>query len=303
MLSRIAESLFWIGRYVERAGNLARALEVHLDLGVEGELAAFSAELCRAMGSPLSSQPTSEEVWSALGLDPTSPYSMVSSVTSCRESARRAREVLAVSTWEVINRSYHRVSSGRLIAMRPVLACRDVRDFCAMTVGTLEETMTRDQAWHFLVTGRDIERVDMTARVLSTVAATPARSTPHHQLLRACAAQQAYLTTRGADDTMGGAVDFLLRDRLSPRSVVHCLTEACASLAALEPSTPRTGFEDDAQRLLGRACSRIEYLAPKAVMDELPAVTHQLQEACRDATVALTRRYFEGALVSQWRGR
>lgn len=306
MLSRIAESLFWIGRYVERASGVARVLEVNLDLGgdrASGGAHPFGIELCRALGAGLSADPSPEEVWSVLGLDPASSLSMVASLTNCRESARRAREVLSVSTWEVINRSYHRVGSGRLAALRPALACRDVHDFCAMIIGTLDETMTRDQAWHFLVAGRNIERVDMTARILSATTAVPLRATSHQLLLRACSAQQAFVTTRGRDDTVAAATDFLLRDRLFPRSVVHCLTEARDELAALDPNPLRTGFEDGAQRLLGRASATVEYLEPGDAMADLAGVTSRLQDVCRRATQALTSRYFEGALISQWRER
>lgn len=306
MLSRIAESMFWIGRYVERASDVARVLEVNLDLGSDRSSAGahpFGVELCHALGAGLSSTPTPDEVWSVLGMDPNSPLSMVSSLTLCRESARRAREVLSVPTWEVINRSYHRVTSGRLATIRPALACRDVHDFCAMIIGTLDETMTRDQAWHFLIAGRSIERIDMTARILSATTAVPSRATSHQLLLRACSAQQAFVTTRGRDDSLAAATDFLLRDRLFPRSVVHCLGEAREALAALDPNPRRTGFEDDAQRLLGRASSNIEYLEPTEAVADLAGVTHRLRDVCRRATHALNTRYFEGALVSQWRER
>ncbi|MFT8395681.1 alpha-E domain-containing protein [Propionibacterium sp.] len=306
MLSRIAESLFWIGRYVERASDQARVLEVHLDLGAGAGGATglnFGATLCKAMGAPPDACETYQKVWDTLGLNPDSALSIVSTFANCRESARRCREILSTSTWEAINRAWRTIQFGNLDQMRPPEACRVVRDFSSMIVGTLSDTMPRDQAWYFLAAGRFIERVDMTSRILYATVVAPARPATHHVLLRACGAQQAYVVSRGQEDSLSAAVDFLMRDRLFPRSVVHSLTSAQDSLAALDPTVLRTGFEDDAQRLLGRACATVEYSASQDPMADLGGRTARLLDVCRQATQALTTRYFEGALVPQWNER
>lgn len=306
MLSRIAESLFWIGRYVERASDQARVLEVHLDLGAAAtgpKGLNFGASLCQAMGADSEECQSFEDVWYTLGLNPDSPLSIVTTFANCRESARRCREILSTSTWEAINRSWRTIQFGGLSQMRPSEACREVRDFSSMIVGTLSDTMTRDQAWYFLAAGRYIERVDMTSRILYATVVAPGRAATHHVVLRACGAQQAYVVTRGREDSLAAAVDFLMRDRLFPRSVVHCLTRAQESLAALDPTVLRTGFEDDAQRLLGRSCANVEYDTDRDVLATLGTSTSRLLDVCKQATQALTTRYFEGALVPQWNER
>ncbi|SER81893.1 Uncharacterized conserved protein, Alpha-E superfamily [Propionibacterium cyclohexanicum] len=306
MLSRIAESLFWIGRYVERASDQARVLEVHLDLGSTAtgpHGMNFGSSLCRAMGAQPLDCLTFEDVWETLGLNPKSPLSIVTTFANCRESARRCREILSTSTWEAINRSWRVIQFGGLDHLRPAEACREVRDFTSMIVGTLSDTMTRDQAWYFLAAGRYIERTDMTSRILYATVVAPPRPATHNVVLRACGAQQAFVVTRGREDTLAAAVDFLMRDRLFPRSVVHCLGRAQESLAALDPTVLRSGFEDDAQRLLGRACANVEYDAEHDVMATLGATTTRLTDVCKQATQALTTRYFEGALAPEWKER
>jgi uncharacterized alpha-E superfamily protein len=98
-------------------------------------------------------------------------------------------------------------------------------------------------------------------------------------------------------------VDFLLRDRLCPRSIVFCLDEARESLSALDPTTLRSGFEDDAQRLLGQMSARIEFMQPNEALEQLGELTQLIQETSAVATQALSQRYFEGALSSTWHAK
>ncbi|HIW90246.1 MAG TPA: alpha-E domain-containing protein [Candidatus Corynebacterium avicola] len=303
MLSRIAESLFWIGRYIERADDQARVLTMYAEHTTDADSSTFSADLCHAMGAPAEDGQGSDEAWSRLGTDPDSPQSMVNALNNCRDSARRAREILATPTWEAINRSYRMAASGRLSLMRPALACREVHDSCSSIIGTLHATMPRDQAWHFLNAGRYIERMDMTARIIHATVVAPALPAHRHLLLQACGAQQSFVMTRGREDNLTAAVDFLLRDRLCPRSVIFCLDNVRTCLSDLDPTPLRSGFEDDSQRLLGQLSARIEYMRPNESLENLGQLTHLIQETGAAATQALSGRYFEGALSPLWHER
>lgn len=303
MLSRIAESLFWIGRYIERADDQARVLTMFVEHYTEGDSSTFSADLCHAMGTSLDEELGPEEAWAILGTDQSSSQSMVSALNNCRDSARRAREILATPTWEAINRSYRTAASGRLSMMRPALACREVHDSCAAIVGTLHATMPRDQAWHFLHAGRYIERLDMTARIIHATVVAPALPAHRHLLLQACGAQQSFVMTRGREDNLTAAVDFLLRDRLCPRSISFCLEGVRACLTDLDPMPLRSGFEDESQRLLGQLAAEIEYTRPDESMEHLGELTQRIQETGARATQALSERYFEGALSTLWHER
>lgn len=303
MLSRIAESLFWIGRYIERADDQARVLTVNLEMSIAADSTTFGVELCRAMGAPLSETPTAAESWAVLGTDPASPQSMVTALSNCRDSARRAREILTTSAWEAINRAHRTVAAGTLTRLRPSLACRTVHDSCAMIVGSLTATMPRDEAWQFLNAGRYIERLDMTSRILyATVVAPPL---PAHRpvVLQSCGAQQAFAMSRGREDNITAVVDFLLRDRWCPRSISYSIDEAVRCLVAIDPVPRRAGAGDESRRLLGMLGARIEYLRPDEGLERLGELTRQLQETGARATQALTERYFDGALSSHWHER
>ena len=178
MLSRIAESLFWIGRYVERAEDTARILDVQTQLILEdpgvdedvdlpqpaldhgGRVRRGRADRHRRgdAGARLRHRPP--------------PASIAATLAAARESARRARETLSTSMWEAMNTTYRAIPSGHFRSMRPPVAFRWVRDRAAQINGIAEATMTRDEGYQFLVLGRSIERADMTSRLVATAALT-----------------------------------------------------------------------------------------------------------------------------------
>lgn len=172
-----------------------------------------------------------------------------------------------------------------------------------MIIGTLHATMPRDQAWHFLMLGRYIERIDMMSRIIYSTVVAPTIPTHRHLVLQSCGAQQSFVRTRGREDSLIAAVDFLLRDRLTPRSIYFCLTGALDSLQALDPEPLRSGFDGDTQRILGSLRAKIEYMQTNESLENLGELMQQVQESGAQATQALTARYFEGALPAEWHER
>ena len=176
MLSRIAESLFWIGRYVERADDTARILDVHTQRLVEDpwiDERRACANLLALMGSPTprGTRPTPSGVLGAtLAFDRSSPSSIVGALSAARENARGAREVLSAEIWESLNVTHNALPQQRTMARRygPHSLFRFVRERSAMVFGLADATMSRDESWLFLILGRSIERVDMTSRIIST---------------------------------------------------------------------------------------------------------------------------------------
>ncbi|MEN0072015.1 MAG: alpha-E domain-containing protein, partial [Propionicimonas sp.] len=248
MLSRIAESLFWIGRYVERAEDTCRIVEVHLQLllddpTVDEDDAALT--LLAVMGSPVDPADlgdSNEAVMSTLCYDAASPCSIAAAIGGAREAARRARETVSTEMWEAINTTWNSVKGGRLQRMRPASAFKHVRERCAVISGTADQTMSHDEGWHFLSLGRSIERVDMTARMISTAAVTAGPQSAWHNVLRGCGAHHAFVRTYGGVISDRDAAEFLLLDRLFPRSVVHTLTTAENALSELDQGGRRVGF-------------------------------------------------------------
>ena len=304
MLSRIAESLFWIGRYLERAEDTTRIVEVHLQLllddpTVDQDDAAVN--LLEVMGVPVGESADTNEVLRALCYDPTSPSSVAAALGGAREAARRARETVSIEMWEATNTTWNSVKGGRLQRMRPASAFRHVRERCAVISGTADQTMSHDDGWLFLTLGRNIERIDMTARLISTAHLISGSQATWSNVLRGCGAHHAFVRTYGGVTTDTDAAEFLLLDRLFPRSVVHNLRAAQAALVELDQKARRAG-SDEAQRLLGTARAALEYRDPGMLLEDLPQRMTDLQQICNHVREAITQRYFSGATAATWSG-
>ncbi len=307
MLSRIAESMFWIGRYVERAEDTARILDVETQLLIEDRSLDEDAE-CRELLLIMGVEEAEEgpiglpRMLDVLAYDRGSPVSMAAAIYGARESARRARETLSVPLWEVINTTYLAIPSRRFASLRPPKLFQWVRERAALINGTADATMTRDEGWQFLMLGRCVERADMTSRMVASAAASGGGGDAWASTLRACGAYEAFLRTYRGVETERAAAEFLLLDRLFPRSVAFALNRAEMCLDDLDSSGNRSGFHDEAQRLLGRTRAELEYRNLAEVMADLPNEMERLQRTCASATEAVTRRYFSGAESLTWQG-
>ncbi|MEV6345775.1 alpha-E domain-containing protein [Actinoplanes sp. NPDC051851] len=306
MLSRIAESLYWIGRYVERAEDTARILDVHLqrilaDPWTSEESACRS--LLAVMGMAVEDGPfTSARVVDLLGLDQRNPSSVVGALASARENARGCREIISSEMWECLNATFHGLGRAqRQVESQGVHAFfRWVRDRSAVMAGLTDATMSRDEGWRFLVLGRNVERVDMTARLLRTHELAGGSIPSWLTLLRSSGAWETFLRTyRGALDDRHAA-EFLLLDRLFPRSVFAALTAAEGCLTDLEPDPGRAGVATEAQRIVGRARTGLEFRGADELVGDLPAVLAGLERTCSQVNEAVSRRYFRQTTAINW---
>ena len=306
MLSRIAESMFWIGRYVERAEDTARILDVQTSLLLEDATLDVDAT-CHGLLSIMGIEDAPDHVdlayvLSTLAYDVTAPASMAASIAAARESARRARETLSVPLWEVINTTYREIVSGQFAARRTPHVFAWVRERAALVNGTADATMVRDEGWQFMVLGRCLERADMTSRLVATASVTSGSTDQWTQTLRACGGYEAFLRTYRGLATERAAAEFLLLDRLFPRSVVFSLNRAEQCLDNLDTAGQRAGFQNEAQRLIGRTRAELEYRSLSDVLTDLPNEMERLQRTCALATEAITRRYFAGSEALTWTG-
>jgi uncharacterized alpha-E superfamily protein len=234
--------------------------------------------------------------------DAASDASVVATLAAARESARRARETLSTEMWSAINTTWRAIPSGRVKGMRSDAAFQWVRERAAVIAGIADSTMSRDEGWHFLVLGRSIERTDMTARLLTTTALAGGPAAGWQTALRACGAHEAFLRTYRGVEADQEAAEFLLLDRLFPRSIVSALSTAEQCLEDLESAGQRVGFADEAQRLLGRARADLEYRPLDEILSRLPHEMERLQRTCTDAAEAVASRYFETAEAISWAG-
>jgi uncharacterized alpha-E superfamily protein len=307
MLSRIAESMFWIGRYVERAEDTARLLDVQTQLILE-DSTVDEDETCRTLLSIMGhdgevpDRVTTQVVMDVLAYDARSPSSIAATLGAARESARRARETLSEPLWEALNTTYRAIPTGRFRELRPAVAFRWVRDRAALINGTADATMTRDEGWQFLMMGRCIERADMTSRLIATASLTASSGVSWTTTLRACGAYEAFLRTYNGLETSRAAAEFLLLDRLFPRSVVFALNRAEQCVDNLDSGGARVGFQTEAQRLLGRMRAELEYRSLGDLEADLPAQMERLQQTCAAATEAVARRFFTAAEATSWQG-
>ena len=306
MLSRIAESLFWIGRYIERSDGTARILDVHLQLlledpWIEEDLACRS--LLSVMGSeaPDDAVLTRQDILSILAVDRSEPASIAYSLGAARENARRAREIVSTELWECLNttraRMPRKVSSDKVHEFFGW-----VRERSALAVGIIESATSRDEAWQFFTLGRSLERADMTARLLATRSLTEASGPSWTTILRSCGAYEAYLRTYRGVPSARNAAEFLLLDRLFPRSILFSVTRAEQCMRDIEPRADRVGVSDQAQRLLGQIRSELEYRPISEILVDLTMHMDNVQLATSAASEAIRQRYFPTNAAPSWVG-
>lgn len=273
MLARHAEDLFWAGRYLERAEDTARLLDVtyHGVLeGTAGDPAEAWQELLevlqlqhayRALHGPV----TASAVEDFLVLDESNASSIMAAFAHARDNGRNVREHLSTELWEALNSSYlelRRDESAAELAAHPHEFYRRVRGLCHHVAGAASETMARRDAWRFLLLGRLLERAEMTCRLLSVRFPREPEPTAPHELhhwlvvLNSVSALESYTRAFGAEILPVRVLELLLLSPDFPRSVLFCLRAAEAQLAELEGGAATARV----QRTLGRIRAELEFL-------------------------------------------
>ncbi|MBI3462937.1 MAG: alpha-E domain-containing protein [Planctomycetes bacterium] len=277
MLSRVADSIFWMNRYIERAENVARFVDVNLNLvlDVGSQAREQWAPLVATTGdSPLFAETydghTQENVIKFLTFDERNPNSILSSLRAARENARTVREMISNTMWEEINKFYLLVRA----AARDQTALESPYDFfsqirlCSHLIdGVTDATMSRGEAWHFGRMGRLIERADKTSRILDVKyyillpglleANVPLDTIQWSALLKSASALEMYRQSFGRITPVHVA-EFLILNRQFPRSIHFCLIKAQESLLSIT-GTPVGTFRTTAEQRLGRLRSQFDY--------------------------------------------
>lgn len=310
MLSRIAESFYWIGRYLERSDDTSRILEVQLHQLLEDPSAdedQVSSSLLSALGiSSLGEESMDvQDAINQLSFSLDQPSSILSSVIATRENARGIRESISSELWECVNVSYNTLLAYAMAkqGMGPrdfFRFARVVKERVALAVGIAEMTMARDDGWRFLDLGRSLERVDMTVRLLGVRHATAKKPGDWTATLKSCSAHEIFLRIYGGGITGPAVVEFLLLDRFFPRSVHFSLSAAENALAQLSPDVGRIGPAEVAQRTLGRARAALEFRDTMEIYNNLPAQLVNLQSTCSLASAEISSRFFQREKTRPW---
>lgn len=310
MLSRVADSLFWLSRYVERAENVARFVEVNLHLMLEtpsahhqwlplvaitGDLAEFQKKY---------GEPTQQSVIRFLAFDEENPNSILSCLHAARENARSTREITSSEMWEQLNTFYLFVADaaahwGGIENLHRFFTTvkESSHTFCGIT----DATMTHGEAWHFMHMGRMIERADKTSRILdvkyyillpdSTEVGTPIDEIQWAAVLRSASAFEMYRKRHGRIEPRE-IVQFLMFNLEFPRAVRFCLNSARDSLHAIS-GTQLGQFRSSPERLFGQLCSDLAYLAVEEVIAKgLHEFIEELQDKLNRVGTGIHETFF-----------
>lgn len=307
MLSRVAENLYWVGRYLERAENTARLInsttQVLLDLPVNAsfgwdvliKVAGLDAEFGKRYP-----QADEDSIIRFLIEDEDNPSSIISSIHNARENTRTVREVLPMELWERINRLYlyirenaSRAKQGRGPRNEVLLGVIGRRE---SIIGLLTGSMSRDVAYQLIKLGRNLERADMTTRIIDVNSAVKLPADPAlaslttlrmwMSTLNALSAYQMYRNHVGVHVRANDVVNYLLKNPHFPRTVLHCLGEIEGCLSVLPDHRA-------AMKKVRQAWRRVEGMQ----LDDLkPVVLHeyldQVQSDLAGVHGAVAKQYF-----------
>jgi uncharacterized alpha-E superfamily protein len=297
MLSRVANALYWMGRYLERAENLTRCLLVTEELATE--IRAFNEKLAQTEWNDVAAI-FPGEVEGTTDLDHLRgfltaqghPYSVLFSLGKARENARAIREALSLEIFVTINETYRTLEAR---ASGGLSDHADVRDALSVThtgllsiVGAVEHTLSRDQGWLFLKLGESLERVFRTAAVMraklpALLAAPPDIDIPLYysqwrSLLRSLSSLENYRKLHGAHLEANAVMEFLLFDPHAPRSIRFGAATVKAHLEEISGLRELTA----PGRVIGRLHARLSYhdaLAALPLLDEVQAELAKTHDA------------------------
>ena len=285
MLSRVADAIHWMCRYVERADNVARFIQVNQDFildlpsGAEEQwepLVNITAD--NDWFAERYKAPTRDNVLAFLVCDPEYGNSIFSCVRAARENARSVRDALSSEVWENLNRFYLGVqdATGRgaaTIAEHPEILAEIKRE-AHLFFGSFDRTMSHGEAWHFGRLGESIERADKTSRILDVKyfhllpsvrdVGGPLDETQWAAVLKSVGGLEMY-RRRYRRITPDKAVEFLVIDREFPRSMLYALNQADIALRAIG-GTPVGQYSNAAEQRLGQLNAQFSFAGAKQIL-------------------------------------
>src|SRR5271155_3389305 len=299
LLSRVADSLYWTSRYLERAEHTVRLVDINMGLMLDKS--EVSAErrwnrVLAALGHPRDLKPT-DDVYSlvyTLCFDTTHPSSVTACVIAARENARQIREAISTEQWQRLNRLFHEISRLRppspsdtqLTEFMPVLI-----DGVHLFQGVTDTTLSHGEGWQFLQVGRFLERASATAKLLDIyhrdVFSQAEESVDAYEylewigLLRTCTAFEAYCKVYTADLTYERILEFLLLDPEFPHSIRYSIDRLYRSLDHIQQESH--GHQaTELMRVSGKLQASLGYGQISEILAQDPArYLRRILEQCR----------------------
>ena len=310
MLSRVADSIYWLNRYIERAENVARFIDVNLNLmldlpdgvspqwqpliSVTGDLRQFNQRYDRF---------NSENVIQFLCFDLAYGNSILSCLNKARENARSIREVISSEMWEEVNSFYlsiEEAANNRSFSNLPKLFAK-VKMASHRFAGVMDATMSHNEGWHFGMIGRLLERADKTARILDVKyflllpsaewVGTPLDRIQWMALLRSASAYEMYRKSQRYI-TPSSVAKFLILDRTFPRSIQFCLWESKRCIHEIT-NTPSGNWSNSAERSLGQLSSQLGYITIDDIIQSgLHEFLEEMQSSLNQIGTAIHTDFF-----------
>ena len=321
MLSRVANSLYWMSRYIERAENIARIVDVNLQLLLdfrnlnEERLAQHWLPIVQTTGDEkqffqLHKKATGDAVTEFLVFQMENPNSLVSSICQARENARMVRDQITIEYWEELNRAYWFVKTPQARKAwneSPSEFFQQIKNSSLLLIGLSYATLIHNEGWWFSEVGKFIERADKTSRILdlryqippeSSVPARKNEAEPSEAdalewsaILRSCSAWDAYKSLHGAQVNPKLVADFLLLNEDFPRSVRFCVTQLNEALRCIS-GVAEGRFCNGAEKLAGRLVAELQFSTVDEIFDQgLHGYLDQLQTKLNDVGGAMFDAY------------
>jgi uncharacterized alpha-E superfamily protein len=288
MLSRVADSIYWLNRYVERAENVARFVDVNLNLLLDsptGTAQQWEPIVLTTGDLPLFKErygtATADNVIQFLTVDANYPNSILSCLRAARENARSVREIISSEMWQQVNSFYLMVTeaaqSGTLHDLSSLLRFfEEVKMASHLFVGVMNATMTHNEGWHFGQIGRFLERADKTARILDVKyfillpSVRDVGSTLDElqwiALLKSASAYEMYRKQGLHRITPMDVAEFLILTQEFPRSIRFCVIQAERSLHEITGTRIGT-WQTPVERSLGRLRTDLDYLTIEDIVE------------------------------------
>ncbi len=312
MLSRVADSIYWLNRYIERAENIARFADVNFNLILDSPSGITQQwfPLVQTTGDTpyfkeKYGQPTADNVIHFLTFDRAYSNSIISCLQAARENARSVREIISSEMWEEINSFYMMVrdaaNQGHLSNLPDFFA--EVKMKGHLFAGVMDATMTHNEGWHFGYMGRLLERADKTSRILDVKyfillpsvndVGTPLDEIQWMSLLKSASAYEMYRKRKQHRITPMGVAEFLILDREFPRSIHFCLLQAERSLHEIT-GTPAGTWCNPVERVLGRLRSELDYITIDEIFHTgLHEFMDHLQQQVNSVGKTIFETYFD----------
>jgi uncharacterized alpha-E superfamily protein len=318
MLSRVADALYWMSRYVERAEDITRILTVNFH-----SLLDAPSEVVESAWQPIIAitgdevryrkhypEYNARNVSEFLLWNPSNPNAVTTCITLARENARSVREQISSEMWENLNRLYFLVRNldREVIRRGPYEFFDQIRYGSWAFQGITAETMTHGDAYEFIQLGKLMERADKTLRTLdvkysavNTMLEGPEASLQLISLLRSCSGFEAFRKTGASQLQSSRVAEFLLLDQTFPRAVGFCLHRALRSINTISGDSirsPQLSQHSNLQRLIGRICADLEYLNIEEVLGpRLHPFLHTLLMRINQVGDEITRTFFNTQVI------